>query len=198
MNPQVAYITAPDGTKVMSIPDDVRDAVIAYVRDNAKKSPAEIEAIIDAGYRELLAALDGVSETQAAYKAAEDDWAILDVLAHHTSVKQAVGGLMRALAGGALPPGIGPQFEEAKAQDGMIVTRFETLAQAKEAVHAAQDNVVAFVRTIDDTTNADVTFRHFYFGAFNAREWPVFLRVHDADHNPHIGRLKAVPGFPAA
>jgi hypothetical protein len=32
----------------------------------------------------------------------------------------------------------------------------------------------------------------------NCRQWAVFQRVHDADHAPGIGKIKATPGFPVA
>ena len=194
----LTYTVADDGSKVMSMPAERREWVISFVRENAKTSPAAIEALLHEGHAELFAALEGVSEAQAAYKPAPDDWSILEVIAHEVTVKDSLGRLMTVMATGSLPPGIGPQFEEAKAQDGLIITRFDTLAEARAAAQAAHDRAVAFVRGIGDHTNTEVTFRHFYFGAFNAREWPVFLRVHDGDHTPHIGKIKATPGYPPA
>ena len=198
MDLRLTYAAGPDGTKVMSMPDEIRDWVIAFVRDNARKSPSEIEAVVQEGQRELLAALEGVSEAQAAYKPGADDWSILELVAHEVSVKQVIGTLAAALRNGALPPGFGPHFEEAKAQDGFIVTRFDTLARAREAAQAAHDAIVTFVRGFDGSVNTDLTFRHYYFGAFNAREWPVFLRIHDGDHTTTIGKIKAAAGYPAA
>ena len=194
----LTYKVGADGEKVMSMPDETRDWVISFVRENARKSPAEIEAIIQQGHRELLAALEGVSESQASYKPGADDWSILELLAHVVSVKQVLAALAGSLRNGELPPGFGPQFEEAKMQDGFIVRRFETLAQARAGAQAAHESIVEFVRGIDDSMNTDATFRHFYFGAFNAREWPVFQRVHDGDHTPHVGKIKASSGYPVA
>jgi hypothetical protein len=56
------YTVGPNGTKVMSMPDETRDWVISFVRENARKSPSEMEAVVQEGQRELLAALEGVSE----------------------------------------------------------------------------------------------------------------------------------------
>lgn len=198
MDLELKYAIGPDGTKVMSMPGESRDWVISFVRENARTSPSEIEAIVQDGHRELIAALEGVSDVQAAYKPGADDWSILELLGHAVSVKQVIGALVGTLRNGELPPGFGPQFEEAKTQDGFIVARFDTLDQAREAAQAAHDTIVAFVRGIDGSVNTDVTFRHFYFGAFNAREWPVFQRIHDGDHAPHIGKIKASAGYPAA
>ena len=63
----------------MSMPEESRDWVISFVRENARTSPAEIEAIVQEGQRELLAAVEGVSEVQAAYKPGADDWSILEL-----------------------------------------------------------------------------------------------------------------------
>ena len=192
------YVVGPDGIKSMSLPDETRERVISFVRQHARTSPSEIEAVVQEGQREFLAALEGVSEVQAAYKPGADDWSILELVAHTVSVKQVIGALVGSLRNGELPAGFGPQFEEAKAQDGFIVTRFDTLAQAREATQAAHEGIVTFVRGIDGSVNTGVTFRHYYFGAFNALEWPVFLRIHDGDHTPHIGKIKTAPGYPAA
>lgn len=194
----IKYTVGPDGSKVMSVADDIRDRVIAFIHETARRSPSEIEAVVQEGQRELLAAIEGVSETQAAYKPGADDWSILELMAHEVSVRQVIGALAGSLRNGALPPGFGPHFEEAKSQDGLIVTRFETLAQARVAAQTAHDAIVAFVRGFDESVNTDVTFRHYYFGAFNAREWPVFLRLHDGDHTSHIAKIKAAAGYPAS
>jgi DinB family protein len=194
----IKYTVGADGTRVMSLPDDIRERVVSYIRETAQRSPSEIEAVVQEGQRELLDAIEGVSEAQAAYKPGDEDWSILELMAHEVSVRQVIGALAGALRNGELPPGFGPQFEEAKAQDGFIVRRFDSLAHAREAAQAAHDAIVEFVRGFDESVNTDVTFRHYYFGAFNAREWPVFLRVHDGDHASHIAKIKAAAGYPAA
>ncbi len=198
MNLDLTYTTDADGTSVMSLPDETRAWVIDYVRENAQKPPAEMEAIVQEGKRQLSAALDGVSEGQAAFKPSADEWSILDVIAHEVSVKRSIGALIAAMRDGALPPGFGPHFEEAKAQDGFIAARFDTLAEAREAAQAAHDGIAAFVRGIDASANRELTFRHYYFGAFNAIEWAIFLRIHDDTHTPQIAKIKAAPGYPAS
>ncbi len=212
MNLDLTYTTDADGTNVMSLPDETRAWVIAFVRENAQKPPAEMEAIVQQGQRDLLAALDGVSdkskagdpersEGQASFKPAVDEWSILDVVAHEVSVKRSIGALIAAMRDGALPPGFGPHFEEAKAQDGFIAARFDTLAEAREAAQAAHEGIAAFVRRfvrgMDASANRELTFRHYYFGAFNAIEWAIFLRIHDDTHTPQIAKIKAAPGYPA-
>jgi hypothetical protein len=199
LNLQLTYTTGEDGFKQLHIPEDQRERAIAFVREAGAKTAAEIEAIVQDGHDALLATTDGVSESQAAWKPAPDQWCINDVMAHCVSVKRAMALLSQHLGKGELPPGFGPQFEEARAQDGFILQPFTSLAAAREAANEAHAALLAQIRTLDDPAlNTEKTFRHFYFGAFNAREWPVFQRVHDGDHWPHIEKIRATAGYPAA
>ena len=92
---------------------------------------------------------------------------------------------------------MGEEFEEARAQDGVAFAHFGTLSEARTAADAAHAQLIEFIRSLGPSTNVETRFKHFLFGAFNAREWPVFQRIHDGDHTPHIAQIKASPGFPA-
>lgn len=195
----MTYTTGEDGSRRLHIPEDQRLRAIAFVREAAAKKAAEIEAIVQDGHDALMATIHGVSESQAAWKPAPGEWCIIDVMAHCVSVKRAMALLSQHLGKGELPPGFGPQFEEARAQDGIIMQPFTSLAAARKAADEAHAALVAQIRTLDDPAlDTERTFRHFYFGAFNAREWPAFQRVHDGDHWPHIEKIRAAAGYPPA
>ncbi len=196
MNLGLTYVTAPDGSKMITIPDETRAAVIAFVREGGTKTPVEIEMIIQLGHDELVDALAGLSESQAAYKPDAGGWSVLELMDHVVSVKQIMAMLCRNLADGHWPPGLGAEFEEQRAQDGVTVARFATLADARTACEAGHQQLLDFVRSLDESTNVEARFKHFLFGAFNAREWPVFQRIHDGDHTPQMAQIKASPGFP--
>jgi hypothetical protein len=192
------YTTAADGTRSVAIPDELRAQVVSFVRAGGAKTPAEIEAIVQDGHDALVVALTGLSDTQAAHKPSADDWSILELMDHVVTTKQVVVGLCRNLGDGHWPPGIGPEFQEQNAQDGVTISRFATLADARIAADAAHGDLVGFIRGLNASTNVEVRFSHFLFGALNAREWAVFQRIHDVDHTPHIGQIKASCGFPPA
>jgi hypothetical protein len=192
------YVTSEDGTKRLTIPEDRRAQAIAYVQKGAAGTAQEIEATVQEGHDVLARALDGVSEVQAAYKPSPDDWSILELMAHVVTTQQIVAVLSSNLAAGHLPPGFGPQFEEESAQDGVTVSRFGTLAEARAASDAAHADLLACIRTLDGAVDTDIRFKHFVFGRFNCREWAVFQRIHDGDHTPQIARIKATPGYPAS
>jgi hypothetical protein len=194
----LTYVIGPDGSKTLTIPDESRAFVVSFVRDGAVKAPEAIEAIVQEGQDELCKALDGLSETQSRHKPSASDWSVLELLEHVVTVKRVVAGLTRSLSEGRWPPGIGAEWEEASAQDGVTLARFETLSEARAAVEAAHADLLGFVRTLDESTNVETRFSHFLFGALNCREWAVFQRIHDGDHTPQIAQIKASPGFPAA
>jgi hypothetical protein len=192
------YTIGPDGAKTITIPDERRAAVIAFVREGAAGPAGTMASIVQEGHDVLLAALEGVSETQAAFKPAAADWSILELMAHVVTTKQIVATLCRNLSEGHLPPGFGPQFEEQAAQDGVTMARFATLAESLVAAEAAHADLLATIRGLSDATDGEVRFRHFLFGALNCREWAVFQRIHDGDHTPQIASIKAAPAYPAA
>jgi len=199
LNLQLTYTVDEDGSKRLHIPEEQRQRAVAFVREGGAMPAAEIEAIVQEGHDALMATIDGVSEAQATWKPAPDEWSIIDVMAHCVSVKRAMALLSHHLGKGELPPGFGPQFEEARVQDGFITQAFASLAEARQAAEEAHRALVAQIRALDDPArDTRKTFRHFYFGAFNAREWPVFQRVHDGDHWPHIEKIRASAAFPAA
>jgi hypothetical protein len=197
MDLELTYIKNPDGSKTLTIPDERRAAAIAFFRQGGTKRASEIETIVNDGHDALLGALDGISEPQAAFKPEPDEWSVLELMAHVVTAKQIVGVLAGALAQGQLPPGFGSPLEASSAQDGVTVVHFDTLAAARDASVAAHAVLLDFVRAADGPVNADMTFRHFIFGALNCREWAVFQRIHDDDHRPQIAAIRAAPGYPA-
>jgi len=193
---QLTYVVGEDGVRHLTLPDDVRAYIVRFIREGAAKEPADIAAIVQEGHDELLAALHGLSEAQARHKPAPDEWSVLELMDHVVTVKRSMAGLCRHLSEGSWPPGLTAEFQEEAAQDGVTLARFTSLAEARQAADEAHAGLLDFIRSITPETNTEKEFRHFLFGSMNCRQWAVFQRVHDADHAPAIGRIKATPGFP--
>lgn len=198
MDLELTYIKRPDGTKTLTIPDERRQLAIAYLREGGSKTAAEIEASVEEGHAAVLLALDGLSDDQATWKPAPDEWSVLELLAHVVTCKQIVATLCPSMAQGQLPPGFGPAVEVEGAQDGVTVARFENVATARAAADAAHAALLTFLRSADGSVNTDMTFKHFVFGPLNCREWAFFQRLHDDDHRPQINAIRATAGFPMA
>ena len=79
------------------------------------------------------------------------------------------------------PAGIGPEWEEESAQDGITNVSFETLAAAREAAETVHQQLLGTISKLD-SANLEVSFKHYIFGPMNAREWAIFQRIHDGDH----------------
>jgi hypothetical protein len=197
MDLELTYIKRPDGGRTLTIPEERRALAVAYLRKGGLKSASEIESIVEEGHSALLQAIDGLSDVQASYKPAPDEWSVLELMGHVVTGKQLVAALCTSLAAGQLPPGFGPALEVEAAQDGVTVTRFATVDASRGAAGEAQAALMNFVRIADGPVNVEMVFRHFVFGALNCREWAVFQRLHDDDHRPQVDAIRATTGFPA-
>jgi hypothetical protein len=193
----LTYVEGQDGKKHLTMPDDMKAGIISFIRETAARPAGDIAAVVQEGHDQLHAALDGVSEEQARFKPGPEDWSILELLDHVVTVKRAMSMMATSLSQGAWPPGFTEASESEDFQDGVTFVHHATLAEAEGAVDAAHNELLAFISTITDETDTRKEFRHFFFGAMNCREWCAFQRVHDADHAPGIGKIKASAGFPA-
>ena len=194
---KITYSTDSDGNRKFHMSEEARTAVLDFIHDTAAKSPTEIAAIVQAGHDAVLRNIAGLTDAQAQHKPSAEDWSVLETMGHIVTVKRVMATLAASMAAGALPPGFGPQFEEERAQDGFIAATFTTVAEARDAADAAHRDLLAVIEKVDDA-NTEVRFKHFFFGALNAREWCCFQRIHDGDHGPQLAKIIASPGFPPA
>jgi hypothetical protein len=175
---------------------DVIDRVTGYIRHNATKEPAALRALVQQGQAQLTGLLDGLSEEQAAFKPATDDWSVRELLRHVIAAKRGVARICERLAAGERIAGTGREGDE---QDGMMGRReYASLAEARAALDEAHASLLAFIDGPLAAANTETRFPHFIFGELNCREWAVFQRVHDGDHANQIQQIRAAPGFPAA
>ncbi len=194
---KITYAVDADGVRRASIPEATFAYASSFIRETAHKSASEIAAAVQQGQDAILRTIEGLTDGQAHHKPSPDGWSVLDTMAHIVTVKRICVALTTSLAAGQLPPGFGPHFEEERAQDGVTVVRFDTLAEAREAAEAAHNELLALIAKIDDA-GVEIRFKHFFFGSLNAREWAVFPRIHDGDHGPQLARIREAADFPAA
>jgi DinB superfamily len=189
------YVTDADGNRRLKLPEEAHARVLKFIAETSAKSTAEIAAAAQEGHDSILSGIEGLSDEEASWKPASGEWSALELMAHVATVKRILPVLSTALGKSELPPGFGPQFEEPKAQDGITTTSFTTVDEARDAAEAAHRDMLAVIAHLDHAAT-DLTFRHFVFGAMNAREWACFYRVHDADHGPALLRLRERADFP--
>ena len=169
----------------------------SYIQHNAGKSEDGVRALVQTGHDKLFGPIADLSEEQATFKPNGDEWSVLETLRHVVQAKRGVARICARLARGETPRNVG-QEGEAAVQDGIMGEEFATLAQARAAAQAAQDELLAFIDTLSADVNLETRYRHFLFGDLNCREWAAFQRVHDGDHGNQIEKILAAEGFPPA
>jgi hypothetical protein len=193
----ISYETGADGVRRARLSDDALNYVLTFIKDTAAKVPADIAAAVQEGHDHVLRNIDGITDTQAAWKPAPDEWSIIETMAHIVTVKRVTVALTTHLGAGDMPPGFGTHLEKEESQDGVTLAKFETITEARESAQSAHDELLALINQIDGM-NRDVRFKHFFFGPMNAREWACFQRIHDGDHFPQLENVRLSPGFPAS
>jgi hypothetical protein len=176
---------------------DMVERVKGYIQHQAAKDDSIMLKLAEEGHAQLLDETDGLSEAQAVWKSAPDEWSVLDCMQHVVAAKKGTARLCHALAAGELPKGLGGEGEEVQKQDGVTGRTYESLTEARDAAMTAHAELLAFANGVTESTNLEARYDHFIFGALNCREWAVFQRVHDGDHAQQIAKVKASEGFPA-
>jgi hypothetical protein len=169
------------------------ERVRSYLVSQAeKKTFAELRPAVEEARAGLYAAVEGVSEEQAAFRPAsgegEDAWGIAEVLRHVIQSQEGVALRVRALALGDPARGSTP---------GRLVGRADaTLPELIRDLQAANFALDHAVGSVEGRERLDTTAPHPFFGDLNCRAWFLFQRVHDIDHTRQIEKLKADPAFP--
>ena len=188
MDLEISYIPDDEGVLKANIPQWNKEWALAFIAKHSVKEPAQIAAVVQEGHEQVLDAIAPLTDAQAKQKPSDGGWSVLDAMAHVVTTKQVCAGLCGSLASGLRPPGIGPEWEEESAQDGITNVTFETLAAAREAAETVHQQLLGTISKLD-SANLDVRFKHYIFGPLNAREWAVFQRIHDGDH---IAQIRAM------
>ena len=176
--------------------EELLTRIRGYVQHQANKDLDAVRSLIQQGHDQLLGQLDSVTEEQARWKPAPDVWSVLEVLRHVVPSKRGVARICAALARGETPRGFGEEGQATAGQPA-ATDALDSLAEARAALEAAHQELLAVVDTFAQGTDLEARYDHGFFGPLNCREWAVFQRVHDADHAQQIEQIKAAPGFPA-
>lgn len=138
---------------------------------------------------DLLSALDDVTEEQAAFTPAPDDWSIAEVATHIASSSRSVAATVQALAIGERPPGrvaVEPPRAPVEA----------TIAELREDLLESGQQFAGLSGRLPEPPNMDATAPHAFFGDLTCKAWYLFQRVHDGDHMQQIEAVKQAPGYP--
>ena len=137
---------------------------------------------------EVIAAVEGVSQGQADFTFAPEEWSIAEVLHHVLTSSARIAETIESIASGNEPPerAIDPPREAA-------ALGIEELRE-----QLTQDALAwcALTERLPTTPNLEVTAPHPIFGQLHAGGLYLFQRVHDLDHVGQINKNKNAPGYP--
>ena len=174
---------------------DEIDSVRAFILSEAEKPLPELRRQLETTRRELLDALDGVSEAQAEFRPAtgegEDAWGIAEALRHIASVEAIMADRVRALGSG--------QPLDLKSTYPGYMEDIETrrLPELIDAIGQSRTALLSAVAEIEGHERLDTFDAHRRFGDLNCRGWLVMHGLHEQDHTRQIGKIKAMEGYPS-
>jgi hypothetical protein len=173
------------------VAEDARQRLVSYLGHQASKDVPVLVELIEEQRGRLLGLLDGVSEEEAAFRPAPDQWSIADVLRHVTAAEEHVALVIESLARGVVPRG-------KRVMGRQIPDEGEPLAALVERLRAARRDLLARIGRWPASPDLAATFEHPFFGPLNCKGWVAFQRLHDADHTGQLEQIKAAPGYPAS
>jgi len=170
------------------VTEDARQRLVSYLAHQASKDVPVLVELVEEQRARLLGLLDGVSEEQAAFRPAPDQWSIADVLRHVIAAEEGVARIVESLARGTVPDG-------QRALGSQIPDEGQPLPSLVERLRAARRDLVARVRGWPASPDLAATFEHPFFGPLNCKGWLAFQRLHDADHILQLEQIKAAEGY---
>lgn len=141
---------------------------------------------------ELIDALRGVSNEQARFRPAVEEWSILEVASHLLEYSSSARDTIAALALDRQPA----------TAPVLSVLSAPTASERLDAVRAGliRDAVAltTLIGSLPDDASLDVSVEHDWFGPLHARAWFLFQRVHDQDHLRQIASIKTASDYPSS
>jgi hypothetical protein len=161
-----------------------RDAVRAYVSEQAGMGLAHVRGLVRADRDSIVAAIEGLSEEEGNRVTLEGEWTPAQVLAHLNSSLDRSRSRLESMSAGrewVNPPAIGGQGSDG--QRPFIELRREYI-EGMEAIIDVLDGV-------DESRGRDLTADHIDFGAFDWLQWAVYSHhVHTSDHIGQLGEAR--------
>jgi hypothetical protein len=177
----------------MALPLDELIAAPALVNQRAQDLDwddllFEYERALD----DMQALLGGLSEAQVHFKPSAQDYSIAEVMTHAAHGDQFLLEWVKQLAADHAP-------DESNWRD---MTRgadnSQALDQVRGSIETSRLLARAAIDELPDPGHLELTARHPYFGALNAKGWLYFLAIHRGTHLHQCGQVIDAPGFPRA
>lgn len=174
----------------MTQPQDSTTQVLEYARHQAKKSMAELAALMERTGADCARCVQDVSEKQADFRPG-DEWSVKDVISHLTDVTRMVNADLRNLAEEKPPTHI-------RGEPGLVRVTEASIDQLRADLGELWEETKSLVESLPEDGSVNAKRAHPWFGPLNFREWIAFQRVHAMDHIQQIEKIRADPAYPEA
>jgi len=159
--------------------------------------------------KQVLDAVDGLTEAQWMFKQADDRWSVAQVLEHIVVTERALLGMVQKTASGPASPV--PEASKVKDEDIMkMISSREKKVQAPEQLRPTgslgtgaseieqfkqtRDTTINYVRTTNDDLRAHSGKSP--LGQVDCVQWLLYIGAHSERHLAQILEVKADPKFP--
>jgi DinB superfamily len=158
---------------------------------------------------EVLKEVEGLSQTQADWRASEAEWSLGEIVHHLTLAEVGTGKLTSKLlkeAGpqaapfppdlSALTPLPAPPPGRAEAPEPVRPTSGQPIGQLMAEMRAARERTRQTLERLAGVDPRAYRWAHGRLGELNLGQWWLLQARHDADHLEQMRSVKASPGFP--
>ena len=158
---------------------------------------------------DLLAAVQGLSETQLNFKPAPDRWSVLECVQHITLASQGLFGFMQ----GTLKTPNDSGFKSGVTDEQFIKSvedrsakfqapepfkpvhsPYKNLDETLKAFNAGRDSLITYVNTTSDDLRGHIA--KMPFGNIDAYQIILLISAHTNRHTQQLNEVKADPNFP--
>jgi DinB superfamily len=161
-----------------------RDAVRAYVQEQAAQGLDHIITIVTADNDRVLGLVDGFSEEAALNAPGEGEWSAFQVMRHLASSIDRSHTRLASLSAGR-------PFDNPPSGVGQLSDReYASFDELRQSYRDGMGQILDVLQAADPNRGLELTADHAMFGSFNWPQWVVYS--HHVHTHDHIGQLEAL------
>jgi hypothetical protein len=171
------------------VTDDIRERILAYIREQAAKPRAELAELVGANQQQYVAVIAGLSDDEARKSPGAGEWSLRELTRHVILAQESVARIIESLGRAEKIPGdaLG-EAESMLDDDGRAFGAYVT------QLGAANARMIDAIKSLPASPDLTAMARHPWLGPLNCFEWAANQRVHDADHVQHARKILAAVG----
>jgi hypothetical protein len=161
-----------------------RDAVRAYVEEQAALGLDHIISVVTADNEQVLSLIDGFSEEEALVVPRPDEWSAFQVMRHLASSLERSHTRLSSMSAGK-------PFDIPPTATGQISDReYSSFDELRRIYREGMRQIIDTLRGADASRGITLTADHAMFGSFNWPQWAVYS--HHVHTHDHIGQLEGL------